>query len=139
MIARRVLLAGLAALGLAAPAQADWRSQFRELGFGVIPVETQTQAMASFEAFIPYATAKLGVPVRLFTASDFIGVNNALIAKQIHFAWTSPSAMAGSWLECQCVEPIVAALDVAVYAIDLISARLRRALIRGGESAARPI
>jgi hypothetical protein len=47
--------------------------------------------------------------------------------------------MAGSWLECQCVEPIVAALDVAVYAIDLISARLRRALIRGGESAARPI
>jgi len=108
---RRFLLIGLAAAAVAAPARADWRGQFRELGFGVIPVETQTQAMASFEAFIPYASAKLGVPVRLFTASDFIGVNNALVAKQIHFAWTSPSAMAGSWLECQCVEPIVSALD----------------------------
>jgi len=139
MTIRRFLLIGLAAAAIAGPARADWRGQFRELGFGVIPVETQTQAMASFEAFIPYASSKLGVPVRLFTASDFIGVNNALLAKQIHFAWTSPSAMAGSWLECQCVEPIVAALDVAVYAIDLISARLRRALIRGGESAARPI
>ena len=111
----RSLALFLAACGSAvvggSPAAADWRSQYRELGFGVIPVETQTQATASFEAFIPYASHKLGVPVRLFTASDFIGVNNALIAKQIHFAWTSPSAMAGSWLECQCVEPIVAALD----------------------------
>lgn len=101
---------GVALLG-AQPAAANWRQTIRELGFGVIPVETQTQATASFEAFLPYAAQKLGVPVRLFTASDFIGVNNALIAKQIHFAWTSPSAFAGSWLECQCVEPIVAALD----------------------------
>ncbi len=110
MTRRSILTAAIAAL-VASPASADWRSQYRELGFGVIPVETQTGTMASFEAFIPYASQKLGVPVRLFTASDFIGVNNALIAKQIHFAWTSPSAMAGSWLECQCVEPIVAALD----------------------------
>lgn len=108
---RRTLLAAAFAAVFAPPALADWRSQYRELGFGVIPVETQTGTMASFEAFIPYASEKLGVPVRLFTASDFIGVNNALVAKQIHFAWTSPSAMAGSWLECRCVEPIVAALD----------------------------
>lgn len=111
MTRRSLLVAVLAASAAATPAVADWRSEVRELGFGVIPVETQTQAMASFEAFIPYASQKLGVPVRLFTASDFIGVNNALVARQIHFAWTSPSAMAGSWLECQCVEPIVAALD----------------------------
>lgn len=111
MTRRSLLLGLLAAAVTAAPAAADWRAEVRELGFGVIPVETQTQAMASFDAFIPYASQKLGVPVRLFTASDFIGVNNALIARQIHFAWTSPSAMAGSWLECQCVEPIVAALD----------------------------
>ncbi len=111
MTRRSLLLGLLAAAVTAAPAAADWRGEVRELGFGVIPVETQTQAMASFDAFIPYASQKLGVPVRLFTASDFIGVNNALIARQIHFAWTSPSAFAGSWLECQCVEPLVAALD----------------------------
>lgn len=111
---RRDLLAATAALSAPLPARAQsdgWRTGIRELGFGVIPVETQTQTTESFDAFIPYASQKLGVPVRLFTASDFIGVNNALIARQIHFAWTSPSAFSGSWLECQCVEPLVAALD----------------------------
>lgn len=90
---------------------ADWRTGIRELGFGVIPVETQTQTTDSFAAFLPHAREKFGVPVRLFTASDFIGVNNAIIAKQIHFAWTSPAAFAGSFLECGCVQPLVAALD----------------------------
>ncbi|WP_337875770.1 phosphate/phosphite/phosphonate ABC transporter substrate-binding protein [Elioraea sp.] len=107
----RLIPAALLGAALALPAQADWRGQYRELGFGVIPVETQTEATASFREFIPYASEKLGVPVKLFTASDFIGVNNALIARQIHFAWTSPSAMAGSILECGCVEPIVTATD----------------------------
>ena len=112
---RRILLGAAAALPLVTSnlrAQTTgWRTAIRELGFGVIPVETQTQTTDSFSAFVPYATEKLGVPVRLFTASDFIGVNNAVVAKQIHFAWTSPSAFAGSYLECGCVEPLVAALD----------------------------
>ena len=112
---RRTLLGATAALSLMSPALraqgAGWRSTIRELGFGVIPVETQTQTTDSFAAFVPYASGKLGVPVRLFTASDFIGVNNAIVAKQIHFAWTSPSAFSGSYLECGCVEPLVAALD----------------------------
>jgi phosphonate transport system substrate-binding protein len=112
---RRTLLGASAVLSLASPAlraqSSGWRAAFRELGFGVIPVETQTQTTESFAGFIAYASEKLGVPVRLFTASDFIGVNNALVAKQIHFAWTSPSAFAGSYLECACVEPLVAALD----------------------------
>jgi len=112
---RRSLFGALGA-GILAPAAAraqagGWRASIRELGFGVIPVETQTQTTDSFAAFIPYASEKFGVPVRLFTASDFIGVNNAIVAKQIHFAWTSPSAFAGSYLECACVEPLVAALD----------------------------
>lgn len=112
----RRLFAGALGAAVLAPrllrAQAaGWRASIRELGFGVIPVETQTQTTDSFAAFIPYASERFGVPVRLFTASDFIGVNNAIVAKQIHFAWTSPSAFAGSYLECGCVEPLVAALD----------------------------
>jgi len=91
--------------------QADWRKTHKELRFGVIPVETQTQTTKGFEEFIKYASQKFGVPVKLFTATEFIGINNAIIAKQIEFAWTSPSAFSGSWIECQCVEPIVAALD----------------------------
>lgn len=100
-----------AALAIAAPAAADWRAVHKELRFGVIPVETQTQTTKGFEEFSRYASQKFGVPVKIFTATEFIGINNALVAKQIEFAWTSPSAYAGSWLECQCVEPIVAALD----------------------------
>jgi phosphonate transport system substrate-binding protein len=96
---------------LAAPAAADWRSTYKELRFGVIPVETQTQTTKGFEEFARHAGQKFGVPVKIFTATEFIGINNAIIAKQIEFAWTSPSAYSGSWLECQCLEPIAAALD----------------------------
>ena len=109
----RVFLAAVAASLLASPvwAQADWRKTYKELRFGVIPVETQTQTTKGFEEFIKYASQKFGVPVKLFTATEFIAINNAIIAKQIEFACTSPSAYSGSWMECQCVEPIVAALD----------------------------
>lgn len=100
-----------AALAASAPALADWRTSYKELRFGVIPVETQTQTTQGFEEFARYAAQKFGVPVKLYTATEFIGINNAIIARQIEFAWTSPSAYAGSWLECQCVEPVAAALD----------------------------
>jgi phosphonate transport system substrate-binding protein len=104
---------GIVALSfaLAAPAAADWRSSIKELRFGVIPVETQTQTSQGFDEFAKYAAQKFGVPVKLYTATEYIGINNAIVAKQIEFAWTSPSAYSGSWLECQCVEPIAAALD----------------------------
>jgi phosphonate transport system substrate-binding protein len=91
---------------IAAPAYADWRQSIKELRFGVIPVETQTQTSKGFEEFTKYAAQKFGVPVKLFTATEFIGINNAIVSKQIEFAWTSPSAYSGSWLECQCVEPV---------------------------------
>lgn len=107
------LLASLASLAAAAPAVAEgWRDTIKEIGFGVIPVETQTQTSDTMEGFAAYASEKLGVPVRIFTATEFIGVNNALIAGQIDMAWTSPSAYAGSWMECGgCVEPLVTATD----------------------------
>jgi len=104
---------GIAAMSfaLATPAAADWRSNIKELRFGVIPVETQTQTSQGFDEFAKYAAHKFGVPIKLYTATEYIGINNAIVAKQIEFAWTSPSAYSGSWLECQCVEPIAAALD----------------------------
>jgi phosphonate transport system substrate-binding protein len=89
-----------------------WRDTYKEIRFGVIPVETQTQTSDTMEGFATYASKKLGVPVRIFTATEYIGINNALIASQIHLAWTSPSAYSGSWLECKgCVKPLVTATD----------------------------
>lgn len=95
------------------PANAEgWRDKIKEIKFGIIPVETQTQTTDTMNGFIAYASKKLGVPVKTFTATEFIGINNALIAGQIDLAWTSPSAYSGSWLECNgCVKPLVTATD----------------------------
>jgi phosphonate transport system substrate-binding protein len=108
LIAASIILASTAQLAAAA----GWRDKFKELSFGVIPVETQTQTTSTMDGFAAYASKKLGVPLRIFTATEFIGINNALVAGQIHIAWTSPSAYAGSWLDCKgCVEPLVTAKD----------------------------
>jgi phosphonate transport system substrate-binding protein len=112
MTYRRAITVALGlVLAASGAAHADWRTAHKELRFGVIPVETQTQTTKGFDEVIKYAAQRFKVPVKLFTATEFIGINNALVARQIEFGWTSPSAYVGSWLECQCVEPIVAALD----------------------------
>jgi len=111
---QKTLLAGAMALAVSATsASADgWRDKYKEIGFGVIPVETQTQTSDTMDGFADYASKKLGVPVKIFTATEFIGINNALVAGQIQMAWTSPSAYAGSWLDCDgCVKPLVTATD----------------------------
>ncbi|MFZ5734582.1 MAG: phosphate/phosphite/phosphonate ABC transporter substrate-binding protein [Pseudomonadota bacterium] len=106
-------IALMAAVTVSSGAQAQgWKDKYKEIGFGVIPVETQTQTTTGMEAFAAYASKKLGVPVKIFTATEFIGINNALLAGQIQVAWTSPSAYAGTWLDCKgCVEPLVTATD----------------------------
>lgn len=113
MTSRSMLAAGLVLALTALPTfAADWRDKYKQISFGVIPVETQTQTSSTMDGFAAYATKKLGVPVKIFTATEFIGINNALVAGQIHMAWTSPSAYSGSWLDCKgCVEPLVTAKD----------------------------
>lgn len=110
---KKALLAGTATLVFAGPVFAeDWRDSRDEISFGVIPVETQTETTDTMDEFAAYAEDKLGVPVEIFTASDYVGVNNALVAEQIDMAWTSPSAYSGSWLDCDgCLKPLVTATD----------------------------
>lgn len=113
MTLRSLMTAGLLlTVGAGGALAADWQSKYKEIKFGVIPVETQTQTSSTMDGFAAYASKKLGVPVKIFTATEFIGINNALVAGQIHMAWTSPSAYSGSWLDCKgCVEPLVTAKD----------------------------
>jgi phosphonate transport system substrate-binding protein len=110
----KVAFATAAAILLSATAaSADgWRDKYKEIKFGVIPVETQTQTTDTMEGFAAYASKKLGVPVKIFTATAYVGVNNALVAGQIDLAWTSPSAYSGTWLDCNgCVKPLVTNTD----------------------------
>ena len=111
---QRTLIATMVAMSMSVTgaSAASWRDTYKEIGFGVIPVETQTQTSDTMDGFSAYASKKLGVPVKIFTATEFIGINNALVAGQIHMAWTSPSAYSGSWLDCKgCVKPLVTATD----------------------------
>lgn len=113
MLQKAIIGAAIALTFSIAPTQAaGWRDTIKEIGFGVIPVETQTETTKTMDGFAEYASKKLGVPVKIFTATEFIGINNALVARQIHMAWSSPSAYSGTWLDCKgCVEPLVTNLD----------------------------
>ncbi len=94
-IAGKALLAGLAAVVLAAaPASADefnngWQKKYPVVKYGVIPVETQGQTTKSSDAFLAHAQKETGAKWELYTATDYSGVMNALIAGQIHVAWLS--------------------------------------------------
>jgi len=66
-----------------------WQKDFPVIKYGVIPVETQSNTVKDMEAFIKLAEKQTGVKWELSTASDYSGVMNALIAKQIHLSWLS--------------------------------------------------
>lgn len=94
-ISLRAACAGLAAALLAAaPASADefiggWQKKYPVVKYGVIPVETQGQTTKSSDAFLAHAQKETGAKWELYTATDYSGVMNALIAGQIHVAWLS--------------------------------------------------
>ncbi len=95
MISRRATLAS-AATFLAAPAaaQADWRSAFREVRYGIISSENERDGIARQTGLQAYAERRLGVPLRVFRGTDYAGVVEALRASQLEFAYLGPAAYA---------------------------------------------
>lgn len=89
---RSTLLAAAAAI-LARPAlaQADWRQQFRELRLGISSAENERDAIARQQPFQDYIQRTLGVPLRVFRATDYAGVVEAMRANQIEFARIGPA------------------------------------------------
>ena len=88
-----VILAGAMALTSTA-ATADeyiggWQKDHPVIKYGVIPVETQTQTTSSMDAFLKHAEKETGVKWKLYQASNYSGVMNAMIADQIDLAWLS--------------------------------------------------
>jgi phosphonate transport system substrate-binding protein len=87
-----VCLAGL--VTAVTPAAADsfiggWQQKYPTVKYGVIPVETQGQTTKSMDTFLAHAQKETGAKWELYTATDYSGVMNALIAGQIHVAWLS--------------------------------------------------
>jgi|DEB19_MinimDraft_3_1074340.scaffolds.fasta_scaffold46270_2 phosphonate transport system substrate-binding protein len=108
-----------AAIGLTLPAGAEekkymggWQKQFPVVKYGVIPVETQSNTVKGMDAFIKHAEKETGVKWELYTASDYSGVMNALIAKQVHLSWLSGFSYCQTRMDSKGgVEPLVAAME----------------------------
>ena len=98
MMNRRNILqaaAGLATLPvLATAARADWKADFPELTFAVVPDENATGTEKRYEPFIQYLSKQLGVPVKLRIANDYAAVIEGQIAGNIQIALYGPSAFA---------------------------------------------
>jgi phosphonate transport system substrate-binding protein len=92
---RTTLLAGAAALASPATrAQTGWRAQFRELRLGVSSAENERDAIARQQPFQDYVQRALGVPLRVFRATDYAGVVEAMRSGNIEFARIGPATYA---------------------------------------------
>jgi len=129
----RVGAAALAlALSAAGTASADqyiggWQKKYPVVKYGVIPVETQSQTMKTMDEFIKHAEKETGVKWELYTATDYSGVMNAMIAGQVHLAWLSGFSYCQTHMDSKGgVEPLVAAQEpdgsMGYYAVIVVKA-----------------
>jgi phosphonate transport system substrate-binding protein len=114
MIGRRTLgvaLAGftaLAALSTVAHAADDWRKQVPVFRVGILGGENEADRLKNYACFKEHMESRLGVPVELYPASDYAGVMQGLISKNLEYASLGSSGYAGiSIQEPDAVEPIV--------------------------------
>ncbi|CAN1533863.1 PhnD ABC-type phosphate/phosphonate transport system, periplasmic component [Rhabdaerophilaceae bacterium] len=90
-IDRRTLIAGLALSPIAASAQSDWRSQFKELRVGVSSAENEAGALARWEPAAKYLTEALGVPTKTYRVADYAGLVEAMRGDNIEFSRFGPA------------------------------------------------
>ncbi len=110
MIRRLFLCLMTAAIGLGlqgAPRAQDWKSQVKELRIGLLGGENTSSRLARYDGFQQLLQERLGIPVKLYPAADYAGVMQAMAAGQLDLAEFSPSAFAGAWLDCKCIDPTV--------------------------------
>jgi phosphonate transport system substrate-binding protein len=112
-----VALFGASTLAVSAASADDyiggWQKDFPVVNYGVISVETATDNLKSQKKFVDYASKELGVKFKLFTAAEYSGIMNGLVAGQVQVGWLGASSYASVWQNCKCVEPIAGAQDVA--------------------------
>jgi phosphonate transport system substrate-binding protein len=114
MFRRTIFRLAVAAMVLVAPRIAraqDWKGQVKELRIGLLGGENTSSRLARYDNFQHLLQEKLGIPVKLYPAADYAGVMQAMAAGQLDLAEFSPSAFAGAWLDCKCVQPVVVPLE----------------------------
>src|SRR5262245_60469564 len=109
MLNRRYFLVGAAALVWAAGAAraADWKSQYPELTFAVVPAENASGVSDRYAEFMDYLTKQLGVPVKLRIANDYAAVIEGQHAGNIQIAYYGPASYSKAYLTDVKTEPFV--------------------------------
>jgi phosphonate transport system substrate-binding protein len=108
---RRFVVAGLFLLASFSAHAQDWKSQVKELRIGLLGGENTASRLARYDGFQHLLQETLGIQIKLYPAADYAGVMQAMGAGQLDLAEFSPSAFAGAWLDCKCVEPTVVPLE----------------------------
>ncbi|MDD4979478.1 MAG: phosphonate ABC transporter substrate-binding protein [Gallionella sp.] len=62
----------------------------RELVLGLIPADNNEEMIKTFEPMRAYLEKKLGQKVKMFTATDYAGVIEAMKKKRVDIAWFGP-------------------------------------------------
>ncbi len=128
MIRRTFIRLAFAMLAVIAPLAAhaqDWKGQVKELRIGLLGGENTSSRLARYDNFQHLLQEALGIPVKLYPAADYAGVMQAMAAGQLDLSEFSPSAFAGAWLDCKCIEPTVVPLekDGTVFYVAVMLAR----------------
>jgi phosphonate transport system substrate-binding protein len=92
MFTRRTILAAAAASALAAPAFADWKAQYPELVYAIVPAENASGVTERYGPWVEYLSKELGVKVTLRIANDYAAVIEGQKAGNIHIASYGPSS-----------------------------------------------
>jgi phosphonate transport system substrate-binding protein len=103
-----IIAVAITALLAAVPAFAGWQDKYPTIHFGVLTLENHTATVDRYKIYIDYAEKKLGVKIKLFQASDYAGVGEALMAGHLQMARIGGAGYASAWLDCKgCIEPLV--------------------------------
>lgn len=88
---RKAVLLILSALwaGLALAQRPGWP---KELVIAEVPVESAADYTARYQPFLDYLKERLGIPVRLFLATDYTAVQVAQAQGQVHVAFYGPAS-----------------------------------------------
>jgi phosphonate transport system substrate-binding protein len=62
----------------------------RDIVMGLIPAENNEEMVQTFEPMRAYMEKKLGTKVKVFTATDYAGVIEAMKKKRVDIAWFGP-------------------------------------------------
>lgn len=87
MYSKSTLTAGALALALSVTTAAV---QARDIVMGLIPAENNEEMVQKFEPMRAQLEKKLGAKVKVFTATDYAGVIEAMKKKRVDIAWFGP-------------------------------------------------